>query len=59
MAWKDRIAIDEDILAGKPVIKGTRISPEQIITLLAEGWTNQEVLDNHLQLQKEDIQAVL
>jgi len=36
--WKERIVVDSDILAGKPVVKGTRISVEFILELLANGW---------------------
>ncbi|HLF62296.1 MAG TPA: DUF433 domain-containing protein [Saprospiraceae bacterium] len=39
MKWQDHIVSDKDILIGKPVIKGTRISVEHIIGLLAQGWT--------------------
>lgn len=59
MAWKDRIIIDPDILAGKPVVKGTRIAVEFIVGLLADGWTYEIVLENYPQLKKEDIFAAL
>jgi len=35
--WRNRITLDPDILTGKPVIKGTRISVEHILELLANG----------------------
>ena len=57
--WKDKIVIDQEILVGKPVIKGTRISLELILGLLAEGWSNQKILENYPQLEKADIEAVL
>ncbi len=59
MELKDRIAIDPDILAGKPIIKGTRIAVEFILELLAEGWTHEKILQNYPQLKKADILAVL
>lgn len=59
MAWKDRIAVDPDVLAGKPVIKGTRIAVEFVVGLLADGWTYEMVLNNYPQLKKEDILAAL
>ena len=59
MAWKDRITIDPDNLAGKPVIKGTRIAVEFIVGLLADGWTYETILRNYPQLKKEDILAAL
>jgi uncharacterized protein (DUF433 family) len=59
LAWKDRITVDSDILAGKPVIKGTRIAVEFIVGLLADGWTYETILRNYPQLKKEDIFAAL
>jgi len=57
--WKNRITIDPNILAGKPIVKGTRISVELILDLLANGWTTETILENYPQLKKEDIIAVL
>jgi uncharacterized protein (DUF433 family) len=59
MGWEDHISVDPQVLVGKPVIKGTRISIEFLVELLAEGWTNDEVLKNYPQLSAEDIQAAL
>ncbi len=44
MNWKKYIISDNSILVGKPVIKGTRISVEHIINLMASGWTEQMIL---------------
>jgi uncharacterized protein (DUF433 family) len=57
--WKERIVADPKILVGKPVIKGTRISVEFILDLLANGWTLEKVLDEYPQLTREDIMAAL
>ena len=57
--WRKRITFDPGILAGKPIIKGTRISVEFILDLLANGWANEGILKNYPQLKKEDITAVL
>ena len=57
--WRNRITLDPDTLAGKPVIKGTRISVQHILELLANGWTEQAILENYPQLEKEDIQTAL
>jgi len=46
MDWRDRIVIDPEILVGKPVIRGTRLAVEFIIDLLAQGWTEADVLRN-------------
>lgn len=57
--WKNRITINPKILAGKPIIKGTRIAVEFILDLLANDWTVEKILNNYPQLKKEDITAVL
>jgi uncharacterized protein (DUF433 family) len=54
-----RISIDPEILTGKPVVKGTRLAVEFIIDLLAQGWTEKEILRNYPSLDQEDIQACL
>ncbi len=55
----DRIVVDPEILVGKPVIKGTRIPVYLIIEFLANGLTEQEILDQYPTLQKEDVKAAL
>ena len=59
MEWRERIIIDPEILVGKPVIKGTRLAVEFIIDLLAQGWTEHEILHNYPGITHEDIQACL
>lgn len=59
MIWQDRIVVDPAILAGKPVIKGTRLAVEFIIGLLAQGWSEAEILRNYPGLASEDLQACL
>lgn len=59
MNWKQRIKVDKKILAGKPVKKGTRISVEFLLDLLAKGWTYEMILENYPQIKKVDIQAAL
>jgi uncharacterized protein (DUF433 family) len=58
MNWQDHIVSDKEVLLGKPTIKGTRISVEHIVGLLAQGWTENEVLENFPRLTKESLQAV-
>jgi uncharacterized protein (DUF433 family) len=57
--WRNRIAVDSKVLAGKPVIRGTRISVEFILDLLANGWAIEEILKNYPQLKREDVIAAL
>jgi len=59
MNWQQHIISDKDILLGKPTIKGTRLSVEHIVSLFAQGWTEQTILDNYPRLTKESLQAVL
>jgi uncharacterized protein (DUF433 family) len=59
MDWRTRIAADPEVLVGKPVIKGTRISVELVLDLLAAGYTREQVLQQYDQLTPEDIQACL
>jgi uncharacterized protein (DUF433 family) len=42
MALPDRIVVDSRILTGKPVVRGTRISVELVVELLAAGWNHQQ-----------------
>jgi len=55
----ERITCDQRIMVGKPVIKGTRLTVEHILNLLARGSTTQEILDEYGGLQPEDIRACL
>jgi uncharacterized protein (DUF433 family) len=59
MNWQERIIADPKVLAGKPVIKGTRLAVEFILDLLVEGWSEAEILQNYPRLTHEDIQACL
>ncbi len=58
MNWKDHIVSNDEVLLGKPVLKGTRLSVEHIINLLASGWTEEQLLKNYPRLDKSKIQAV-
>lgn len=58
MNWNERIVSDKNVLLGKPVIKGTRISIEFILERLADGWTEEKILQSYPHLKREDIQAV-
>ncbi len=58
MNWRDRIHSDKAVLLGKPTIKDTRLSVEFIIDRLANGWSEEQLLENYKRLTKEDIQAV-
>jgi uncharacterized protein (DUF433 family) len=57
--WKRRITFDPNILAGKPIIRGMRISVEMILELLAENASEQEILEDYPQLEPDDIRAAI
>ncbi len=59
MTWDQYIFADVSVLTGKPVIRGTRLSVEFILNLLAEGWGDEEVLRNYPGLTQEHIHACL
>lgn len=58
MNWKEHIVSDKEVLLGKPTIKGTRLSVEHIIGLLAQGWTESQLLESYPRLTKESLQAI-
>jgi uncharacterized protein (DUF433 family) len=59
MTEHPRIALAHDVLAGKPVIRGTRLSVEFVIGLMAEGWTEADIVENYAGLTHDDIIACL
>jgi len=59
MKWQERIVVDPEIVAGKPVVKGTRLAVEFIVDLLAQGWPQTEIMRNYPGLTEEDIRACL
>ncbi len=55
----NRITNNPSVLAGKPVIRGMRISVEQIIKMLARGISNKDIIEEYPLLEEEDIKACL
>ncbi|MGH7311071.1 MAG: DUF433 domain-containing protein [Candidatus Rokuibacteriota bacterium] len=55
----DRIEIDPQVMLGKPVIRGTRITVELILRKLAEGITETDLLDAYPRLTPDDIRAAI
>lgn len=53
----ERITLNPKVMAGKPVIKGTRLTVDYILNLFAHGSTTAEILDEYVGLTAEDIQA--
>lgn len=54
-----RIAVDPKVLAGKPIVRGTRLSVEFVIGLMADGWAEADILSNYPGIAHEDIIACL
>jgi len=50
-----RITFDQNVLRGKPVIRGLRISVEMILELLAKGATWEEILEDYPELEPDDL----
>ena len=55
----DRITFNKDVLCGKSLIRGLRISVEMILELLARGAIEEEILQDYPQLEPDDIRAAL
>ncbi len=53
----ERISVNPKVMVGKPIIKGTRLTVEYVLNLLAQGATIEEVLDEYEGLTREDIRA--
>ena len=58
-ADQPRVTLDPKVLAGKPVIRGTRLSVEFVIGLMADGWTEADILANYQGITRDDIIACL
>ena len=59
MDWEERVELNPEVLAGKPVVKGTRLSVQLILELLADGWSSEEVLEQYPTLTRDDVLACL
>jgi uncharacterized protein (DUF433 family) len=55
----ERIVVNHKVMVGKPVIRGTRLTTQYILNLLAHGATDDEILQEYKELTKEDILACL
>jgi uncharacterized protein (DUF433 family) len=59
MNWEERIEINPSVLVGKPVIHGTRLAVDFIVELLANGWSEQQLIENYPGITHENISACL
>ncbi|TXI86565.1 MAG: DUF433 domain-containing protein [Chryseobacterium sp.] len=58
MNWQDYIVSDNQILLGKPTIKGTRVSVELILELFSLGWTEAQILESYPTVSADALRAV-
>ena len=58
MDWKNRIESDPEICGGRPRIKGTRLTVEFLLGLMAAGWSEAQILDSYPHLCEADLRAV-
>lgn len=58
MNWQDYIVSDKQVLLGKPIIKGTRISVELVLELFSTGWTEKQILDSYPSVSAAALRAV-
>jgi uncharacterized protein (DUF433 family) len=54
--WQEYITADPTVLVGKPVIRGTRLAVEFILSLMAQGWPEEEITRNY-HLTREQVRA--
>jgi uncharacterized protein (DUF433 family) len=59
MNWQDCIEERPDVMLGKPVFKGTRITVEHVLNALGHGMTEQDLLREHPRLTREHLRAAL
>ncbi len=57
--WEDRLAIDENISDSSPVVKGTWVTVNHVVSLIVDGWNWSDVLRTHPELIEDDIRACL
>ena len=54
-----RIVADPSVLVGKPIVRGTRLSVEFLLGLMADGWSEDDIVDNYPGLTRKDLAACL
>ncbi len=58
MNWEEKITSDPEIMVGKPVVRGTRMTVEFILDRFADGWTEKMILENYPHLTHDDLRAI-
>ena len=57
MDYRDRIVVDPEVRFGKPIVRGTRITVGEVLSYLASGMSEDEILADFPQLSREDLRA--
>ncbi|MGL4608517.1 MAG: DUF433 domain-containing protein [Trueperaceae bacterium] len=57
--WQTWITSNPSVLAGKPIVRYTRLSVSFLLGLLAQGWTEAQILENYPQLTREGLRAAI
>ncbi len=58
MDWREYIQSNPEILSGRPVVIGTRLSVDFLLELFAAGWTEEQVFEGYPHLTQEALRAV-
>ena len=56
--WRDHIEVSPEVMGGKPVVRGTRITVEIVLEWLAAGWSEKELFENYPRLTSDALKAV-
>ena len=56
--WRDHIETTPDVMGGKPVVRGTRVTVEILLELLTAGWSEDELLRNYPRVSPDALKAV-
>lgn len=59
MDYRDRIVVDPEVRFGKPTVRGTRVTVGDVLSYLASGMSEDQVLADFSQLSREDLRACL
>jgi uncharacterized protein (DUF433 family) len=59
MNWQEYISLNPQVMTGKPVIKGTRITVELILERLGTGWTTEQLLESYPHISEDSVRACL
>lgn len=59
MNWRERIVGDAEVLGGKPVVKGTRVSVELVLELSGRGYTARDIVEQYDQITIDDVLACI